>query len=75
MKKLKIHEIALRKGQENGKEREGERQTEREKQCKIRRQGEATMQLDIIIRGTSRRLSTERDRGVGVARCKPLDTH
>lgn len=33
MKKLKIHEIALRKGQENGKEREGERQTEREREA------------------------------------------
>lgn len=53
--------------------REAER--EREKQCKIRRQGEATMQLDIIIRGTSRRLSTERGRGVGVASGRPLDTH
>lgn len=73
MKKLKIHEIALRKGQENGKDRG--RKREREKQCKIRRQGEATMQLDIIIRGTSRRLSTERGGRGKRARCRPLDTH
>lgn len=31
MKKLKIHEIALRKGQENGKERERERDRQRER--------------------------------------------
>lgn len=33
MKKLKIHEIALRKGQENGKEREWETETESEREA------------------------------------------